>query len=230
MRKNNIAKRLLSLALAVTMIGSGAVFFADKNSDIKAYASTTNAPSIEEIEYEKGGKVEVEFYGKVKYNNVKVTVEKLSTGKKYTAQVIKKDSDDITFKSPSYSQGCKYKFTISGIKKSTSSKYTKVSGYFTVPKKTAIKIDEIEYDREDNELSFDFATKVNWKSPTVKITNESGTVVYKSRIVEKDSDELELRLSSKLTYGKKYKYTITGIKAKTAANYRTLSGTFVARR
>lgn len=226
MRKNTLGKKLLSLALAVTVVGSGFAFYGAKDSE-DAYA-VSGKPSIEKTDYDGKGKVEVEFYGDVKYYNTKVTVTKLSTGQTYNAEIIKKDSDDIEFISPSYTSGCKYKYTISGVKKYRASSYTSVSGYFTVPKATTIKIEEIEYDAEDRELSVDFKTRVNWKNPTVNVYSTSGTYICSGRILEKDSDGIEVRLSKSLSYGKKYTCKISGVKAKTASEYKTISKKFYA--
>lgn len=226
MRKNTLGKKLLSLALAVTVVGSGFALYGAKDSE-DAYAASSK-PSIEKTEYDGKGKVEVEFYGDVKYYNTKVTVTKLSTGKTYTADILKKDSDDIEFLSPSYTSGCKYKYTISGIKKYGGSSYTSVSGYFTVPKATSIKIEDIEYDAEDRELSVDFKTRVNWKNPTVNVYSTSGTYICSGRILEKDSDGIEVRLSKSLSYGKKYTCKISGVKARTASEYKTISKKFYA--
>lgn len=228
-KKNGLARKVMGIALAVAMVGSGMALLPANSSTANVYAATNNAPQIEEVDYEKGGIVDVDFYGRVKYKNAKVSVKKLSTGKVYKAEIIGKDSDDLTFISPSYKAGEKYKFTISGIKKASAAKYTSVSGYFTVPKKATIKVEDIEYDRSDNELSFEFGTRVRWKNPTVKIMTASGSTICRGEIIERSSDELEVYLPKKLSYGTKYKYKITGIKARSASEYRTLSGSFVAR-
>lgn len=227
MTRAKLAKRLLSLVLAVTVVGAGITVYSNQNVKDEVYAASA-APEIEKTEYEGKGKVDVEFYGKVKFYKAKVSVKKLSTGKVYSADILKKDSDDIEFKSPSYTAGCKYKYTISGIKKSGADTYTSVTGYFTVPKASSIKIEEIEYDAEDRELSVDFETKVSWRNPVVKVYNASGTYICKGRVLEKDNDSIEVRLSRELAYGKKYKCKITGIKAKSASTYRTVSKVFYA--
>ncbi len=94
--------------------------------------SAASKLKIEEVQYEGKGKVEVDFYGKVKWKTPKVTV-KDSAGKKYSAKVLKKDSDDITFRINKYTPGEKYKFTISGVKKRGAKKFTKVNGTVRIP-------------------------------------------------------------------------------------------------
>ena len=85
--KKGILKKITAAALAASMVMSmGAVSsFAAGNT-----ASSSSSPKIEEVDYEGNGRVDVDFYGKVKYKNVKVTV-KDTAGKKYTAKVTAKD-------------------------------------------------------------------------------------------------------------------------------------------
>lgn len=84
------------------------------------------APRVEDVDYEGKGVVEVEFIGKVKYKNVKVTL-KDNKGKKYSAKVLKRDRDDIKFRINKYKTGRTYTATISGVKKWSARKYTKVN-------------------------------------------------------------------------------------------------------
>ena len=133
-------------------------------------------------------------------------------------------------KSKNTEKGKKYTFTIKGIKKAKASKYTSVKGKVKIPAaksaKNNIKMKDIDYDYEDQEVSFDFKTKVQWKNPKVKITDSNGNS-YSTRITDKDSDDLEVWVGG-LTYGEKYNYSISGIKAKGASSYTTIKGTFRA--
>lgn len=226
MRKISLGKKIVSLALAAAVVGSGFALY-ETNDQSEVYAAS-GKPSIEKTEYEGRGRVEVEFYGNVRYSNAKVTVKKLSTGQTYTADILKKDSDDIEFRSPSYTSGCKYKYTISGIKRYGAGSYTSVSGYFRVPKAGSIKIEDIEYDAEDRELSVDFRTKVNWNNPSVMIYTTSGQYVCSGRVIERENDGIEFRLDKRLSYGKKYTCKISGVKARTGSTYKTISKTFYA--
>ena len=90
------------------------------------------APKKESTEYKGKGKVEVEFTSKVYYKKSKVTVKDTS-GKKYTACIYDRDSDDMKFKIKNYKTGKTYKYTISGVKKRGTAKYGKVSGKVTIP-------------------------------------------------------------------------------------------------
>jgi len=91
-----------------------------------------------------------------------------------------------------------------------------------------IVIEDIDYDRYDREVEFEFKTSVKYKNPKVKITRNGKN--YANKIVDKDAHELDVKLKykKKLTYGKTYHYKITGIKSKNGKKYRTLKGTFRA--
>ena len=93
--------------------------------------STSSAVKIDEVDYDSKGYVEVEFAGKVKYNNVKVTV-KGADGKTYSATVRSKSSGELKFRVPSIVEGRskKYTFTISGVALKSGDSYTSVSGSF----------------------------------------------------------------------------------------------------
>lgn len=217
-----IAKKATAVILTMAMLLTMGFFTAETVS-----AADSSAPKIEKIKYDGKGKVEVDFYGKVKYKKVKVTA-KDSSGKKYKASIRDKDNDELEFKIKNYKKGKTYTFTIKGIKKSGASKYTSVKGKVKIPaaKSAKIKIKDIDYDYEDQEVSFDFKTKVQWKNPRVKVTDSSGNS-FSTRITDRDSDDLEVWVGG-LTYGNKYKYSISGIKAKGASSYTTIQGTFQA--
>lgn len=181
------------------------------------------AASIKKTEYEGKGKVEVEFKSKVKYNNLKVEV-KNESGKIVKSKILDKDSDDLEFKITNYKAGQKYTFKIKGICKKGEKKYGTVSGSIKLPSsKGAVKVKEVEYDAGDREVNFEFAGRVQWKSP--KVTIKKGSKNYVKRIDEKDNDEIEV-VVKKLKKGVTYKYKITGVRKKGSKKYVTVSGTF----
>lgn len=184
------------------------------------------APKVKKAEYEGKGRVEVDFNSKVKYKNVKVTV-KDNKGATYSTTINEKDDDDLTFTIKNFKTGRTYTYTISGIKKNNESSYGKVTGKVTIPTPTTTpKVKEVDYDKGDREVEFEFTTRVQWKGTKVTITD--GSKNYVTRIKEKDSDSIEVKVS-KLTIGKKYTYKISGVRIKGANSYKTISGTFIAR-
>ena len=184
------------------------------------------APKVKKAEYEGKGRVEVDFNSKVKYKNVKVTV-KDNKGATYSTTINEKDNDDLTFTIKNFKTGRTYTYTISGVKKNNESSYGKVTGKVTIPTPTTTpKVKEVDYDKGDREVEFEFTTRVQWKGTKVTITD--GSKNYVTRIKEKDSDSIEVKVS-KLTIGKKYTYKISGVRVNGANSYKTISGTFIAR-
>ena len=187
--------------------------------------TTFAAPAIRGVEYEGKGKVEVNFAGKVQYKKAKVTVTD-SKGKKYKAVILGKDNDELEFKVKGYKAGKTYRFTISGIRNRGEKKYGKAKGKVWIPKTSGkVPVKEIEYDKKDREVSFDFQGKVEWKNLTVQIL--SGNKNYVVRISEYDDDDLEVLVKS-LKKGKVYQYRISGIRRKGDTSFTTISGSFTA--
>lgn len=90
------------------------------------------APSKEKVEYLGNGQVEIEFVQDVNYKKPKVTV-KDNSGKKYTASILKKDSDDLHFRIKNYKAGRSYTFTVKGVRVKRTSKYGSVTAVVNIP-------------------------------------------------------------------------------------------------
>lgn len=120
-----INKRMIrwtvSLAVMLTMVFT---------SQITAMAAS---PTIEEVEHKGKGRVEVEFFGKVKYKKLKIYVKDTS-GKKYKVKNIRKDNDDVKFTIKNYKKGKKYRITIKGVKRAGTNTYGKATAKLTIPK------------------------------------------------------------------------------------------------
>lgn len=214
MKKNNrntVRRMLAALLIMVWMVVTAVPAFA--------------APKIRKAEYEDNGRVEVDFNSRVSYQNVKVTV-KDDKGAGYSTRINEKDNDDLTFTIRNFKTGRTYTYTISGVRKNGEKSYGKVTGKVTIPApSTTPKVKEVDYDRNDKEVEFEFAAKVQWKGAKVTITD--GSKNYVTRIIEKDSDSIEVKVS-KLTPGKKYTYKISGVSIKNSGSYKAISGTFAA--
>lgn len=184
------------------------------------------APKVKQTEYEGNGRVEVDFKSNVKYKNVKVTV-KDNSGKSYATKIVEKDNDDLTFVIKNFAKGKTYTYTISGIKKKSEKNYSSIKGTVKIPgAASAPAVKEVDYDRGDREVEFEFKNRVQWKSP--KVTISDGKTNYVIRINEKDSDSIEVKVK-KLTIGKKYTYKISGVRIRGNSAYQTITGTFTAR-
>ena len=189
------------------------------------------APQIEKVKGKKNGVVEVDFYGDVRYRNLKVTV-KDSSGKKYKTRIVERDDDELEFKIVNYKAGKKYSYTISGIRQRGERTYGKVRGVVTIPKakstsksKANVGVRKVEYDAEDKELDIDFNKKVWWENPTIKISDGSKT--YSAWITDYDDDDLEVYVRG-LKRGRTYTYTISGVCPAGSAKAGKVSGSFVA--
>ena len=188
-------------------------------------AAAASAPEIEDVSYDGKGKVEVDFVGHVEYKNCKVTV-KDTKGKSYKATIIEKDNDDLDFKIKKYKTNRTYKFTIKKIRKAGSSSWTSVKGKVKIPKSSKVVVEDVEYDRSDREVSFDFKGRVEWKSAKVTIKDGNGKN-YVKYIKEKENDGIEVKVK-KLTYGKKYTYKISGVRNAGKSKWKTVYGSFKA--
>ena len=101
-----------------------------------------------------------------------------------------------------------------------------VKTFFSFSKgKHKVVITDIDYDRSDREVEFEFKNPVKYKNVKVKITRNGKN--YTKKIADKKSRSLKVKVK-KLTYGKTYNYKITGIKDKKGKKYETLKGTFKA--
>ena len=182
---------IVMLLIAIMILGSTVSVFA-------------SAPKIKKVEYEGKGKVEVDFAKKVSYKNVKVTVTD-TQGNKYTATIVDKDKDDLTFKIKKYKTGRTYNFKITGVKVRGTSKYGTVKGTVTIPKPaattvsktkaisaavehaktnlkaTAIRKKEAEKDRYNGEASWDveFEGKIGgkWYEFDYDISRSTGKIL-----------------------------------------------------
>ena len=90
------------------------------------------AARLKKVEYDGKGEVDIDFYGRVQYKNVKITV-KDQDGKSYKAVITDRDSDDLEFRIKNYKTAKTYTFTISGIKQSGEKKFGKLKGKVTIP-------------------------------------------------------------------------------------------------
>lgn len=221
---------ITSLALLMIAASLPMQMMQAKSTKFTASTKSTTKIAVEKVEYDfddSDDSIEIDFATNVKYkSSAKVTV-KDSTGKTYTASLHDYDKDDCSINVSNLKSNKTYTVTLTGIKKSSASKYGSLSVKFTIPKASTNLIKEVEYDDDDRELTFDFTGKVVYSSPKIKITNTSGTKTYSTSILEKDNDECSVSVKG-LKYGSEYKYTITGIRLSSASKSSTVTGTFTA--
>lgn len=190
---------------------------------IPAFAAT---PAIQRTEYEGNGVVEVDFRRDVQYRNAKVLV-KDSSGKFYTAKITDRDSGDMTFRVSDIDPGKTYAYQISGVRSGGSGSYVKVTGKFTAPKVSALSIIDADCDASDRELDLEFNGRVQYKNAKVKVRDRGGKF-YTARIVDKDSDSMEIYVKG-LKRGTKYAVQVSGVRMSGASDYGKVVKTFTAR-
>lgn len=195
----------------------------------KATTKNTKSIAIEDLDYDLKDAyetIEIDFLKNMKLKSTAAITVKDSQGTSYKTSVHEHDRDDLSLSVAGMKAGKTYTVKIKGIKNATASKYGTLTIKFSVPKKsTAVK--SVEYDADDREVSFDFTNRVSYNNPKVVITSKDGAKNYTATIVEKDNDELTVRVKG-LTYGKTYSYKITGVGANASSTSKTLQGTFVA--
>lgn len=190
-----------------------------------APVSAYSAPSIEDVEYEGNGRVDVEFWQDVSYRNCKVKV-KDTKGNSYKTTILERDDDGITFRIKKYKTGRTYNFTVKGVKVWGTDKYKSVKGKVKIPSAGKVVVRNVEYDGEDRQVEFEFKGKVKW-SNDAKVTITKNGRNYSNGIIDWDNDSVEVSVD-RLKYGAKYNYKITGVGNRDGGSYKTVKGTFYA--
>lgn len=199
-------------------------------ADFTTSTKNTTKIGVRSVNYdydESDDDIDIDFTSRIKLKSSAKATVKDSTGKSYTAYIEDYDRNEIDLDVSNLKPNKKYTVTISGIKKSTASKYGTLSVKFSIPKASTNLVKDVDYDAEDREVTFEFKNNVSYKNAKIIITNTSNTKSYTSTIVEQDSDELCARVSG-LTSGRTYKYKITGVTSLANGSTKTLSGTFTA--
>lgn len=182
--------------------------------------------------------VDIHFKTRVMWdNNASITSLTDNSGKSYSAKIIEKDDDDLEIYVEGIKDGTNYTANIQGIKAYDDNSYTNLKVTFETKKqqtksstKSNLKVKDVDFDREDKEVSFDFDKNIKAKSGAYIIIKDSNGNVYSSknsRIIC-DEDDIELFLDKNLTQGKKYTYEINGVKENTSNSYQTIKGSFTA--
>ena len=121
MIRKRIVRWTVSLAVMLTMLLA---------SQIGAMAAS---PTVEDVEHKGKGRVEVDFYGKVRYKNLKVSVKDTS-GRKYRVTRVRRDDDDVKFTIRNYKAGKTYRITVKGVKMAGTNSFGKATAKLKIPK------------------------------------------------------------------------------------------------
>ena len=182
--------------------------------------------------------IDVHFTTKVMWDdNASITSLTDSSGKSYSAKIIDKDDDDVEIYVEGIKDGTNYTAEIQGIKAYNDNSFTSLKVTFETEKqqtkastKSNLKVKDVDFDREDKEVSFDFDKNINLKSGAYIIIKDANGNAYSSknsRIIC-DEDDIELFLDKNLKQGQKYTYEIKGVKESSSNSYETIKGSFTA--
>jgi hypothetical protein len=134
----------------------------------------------------------------------------------------------MVFTIRNYRKGRTYTYTISGIKRSSDKNFGTVKGTIWVPAATQPpRFKQADYDSDDLEVEIEFRPYVQYKNTRVTIT-DSSKKNYVVRIVKKGNDSITVKVR-KLSLGRKYNFTVSGIRVKGNTTYTRVKGSFVAR-
>lgn len=229
--KRKITSTLLAVCLLLTALPVTALAGSQKLSYSAKTSGSGNKINVKKVTFDKDDddkELEIDFKTKVSWkSNAKVSI-KDNTGKTYKGYLTDKDDDDCEISVPSLKEGRTYTIKITGIKKRGTSGYRTLTLTAKVPaaKKTNAKVQVKKVSVEDDgEIDVDFKSKVTW-SKSAKITSikDNKGVSYKGVLKDKDDDDCEIHIKN-LKYGKTYTIQISGVKAKGASSYQTITVT-----
>ena len=232
MRNKSYMKKTIatSCALMASCVLLSTASVQASNAKFTASTKNTSKITLEEVEYDLKDKyeaIEFDFLSGIDLKRSATVSVEDNSGNTYKSSISDYYYDDISLDVTGLKAGKSYTVTINGIKNSSASKYGTLTIQFSIPKATGLKVKEVDYDFDDREVTFDFNKDVTYKNAKVVITNKSGTKTYTTKIVERDEDELTVRVSG-LKEGRSYKYKITGVQGVNASSSKTISGSFTA--
>ncbi len=225
-----------SFPIALLFLALLLLFPMGASASTRVTASVTPKKSgiqLQKVEYDvsnKLPKIEVSFLSRVSWKlNAKVKSVKDNKGTRYKAELFDRDSDDCDIVIPKLKAGRTYTIKISGIKKARSSKWQTITLKVKIPadsKKIGVSSVNVEYDPDsmyDYEVTVRFNCAVQWKaSADVTSVKASGEKARDAVLTDRDDRDCEIHVNS-LTPGKTYAIKISGIKARGASSYGTIT-------
>lgn len=239
---------LLVFCLAATVIpqtftvaaGSSKLTFSSKTSGVgnnivvKSIKYDNDVP-IEIFDYEPNSTLsefEVDFLTDVSWrNNAKVSSVKDNKGRSYEGFLSDRDDDECDIVIPNIKEGRTYTIVINGIKKYGTLSYRRLTLKVKLPSQSTsakkVTVASVSIDEEEDyggpEIDVKFKGKVAWKrNAKVSSIKDNKGRSYKGFLIDKDDDECEIFINN-VKYDRTYTIKISGIKARGASSYGTVT-------
>lgn len=230
---------LTLLCMMVTMVPMTAQ---GKDVKISCTAKTSgkgNAIKVRGVYYDAADKygvseLEVKFSHRVTWKRTaRVVSVKDEKGVSYDGYLRDKDGDDCEIAIDGLKEGRAYTIIIDGIKKRGTAGYRKLTLKAKIPaskkagkvkvKKVEVDDDNDDYDKYQAEIEIKFASKVTWRR-NAKVTSvkDAQGKSYQGYLTDRDNDECEVYIKN-MKYGKTYTIKISGVKARGASSYETVT-------
>lgn len=204
------------------------------HADYTAKTSGSGNPiQVKSVSYEEKNngmsEIEIDFLSRVTWKkSAKVSSVKDNKGNSYTGYLLDKDDDDCEIGIENFKDNRTYTIVINGIKKRGTDSYRKLTLKVKIPSKKSssdrIKISKVSVDDDaSGEIDVRFANKVTWKK-TAKVTSvkDNKGKSYKGYLTDKDDDDCEIFIAN-MKYNRTYTIKISGVKARGASSYKTLT-------
>ncbi len=216
------------------------VFAKDMKTSFTASTSGKgNSITVRKVTYEpasrkKLAELDVKFSQRVIWKRTaKVTSVTDDEGTAFDGHLRDKDSDDCEIAVESLKEGHTYTIVIDGIKKRGTGSFRKLTLEVKIPsmkknakvkvKKIQVDDDNDDHDRYPAEIEIKFTSKVAWKRQAkVSSVKDSAGISYRGILTDRDDDECEVYIKN-MKYGKTYTIKISGIKARGASSYETIT-------
>lgn len=242
-------KKIIAALLVFCMVSvlfPTAVFAKSERVNFSAKTSGTgNQIKVRSVSYEKDfkeyydgyvGEFDIRFSTLVSWKRMAKVSVKDNQGKRYDAYLTDKDNDDCEVEIENPKAGRTYTITINGVKKRGTNNYRKLTLKVSVPSEKAsgrkVKVSKVtvdedndDYDDYGTEIDVKFATKVKWRSNAkISSVKDNTGKRYKAFLTDKDSDDCEIYIRN-IKYGRTYTIKISGVKARNASAYETVTVT-----
>ena len=234
----------LPLALLMSCLCAAVLPISVSAENIRlSYSSATsghgNAIKIGKVNYDHAekyepAKLEIDFSHRITWKkSARAVSVKDQTGTVYEAYLQDKDSDECDIAIDNLREGRTYTVIIDGIKKSGTKDFRKLTLKVKIPapnKRQKVKVRKVQVDDDNDdfdkyltEIDIKFASKVVWKrGAKVASVKDSQGNSYQGRLTDIDDDECEVYIKN-LKHNKTYTIRISGIKARGASSYETIS-------